>query len=157
MLVYFLRHGLAGDKHWEGNDEERPLTAEGTQRMAREAVGIEALGLQLDAIITSPLTRAAQTAQIVAEHLQFGYRVVEDERLAPGFDRERFSALLAEHDGAAGVMLVGHETDLSKVICQLIGGGRVELKKGALAAVDYDEKQGTGLLLWLASPRLLGA
>ena len=67
MNCYFLRHGIAVEPEaWSGNDFERPLTRDGHTRMEREAKAIAELSLDLDAIVTSPLLRAKQTAEIVA-------------------------------------------------------------------------------------------
>ncbi len=71
MKLYFLRHGLAGERsEWKGNDFDRPLTEDGKTKMAVEAATIAKLNLGLDAILTSPLVRAYQTAEIVAQKLK---------------------------------------------------------------------------------------
>jgi len=157
MKLYFLRHGLAGQRsEWTGDDFERPLTDEGQARMAREAVTIAKLGLNLDLILTSPLVRAYQTAQSVAQHLSLLDKLITDERLAPGFSTEQLAPLLREHSNATALMLVGHEPDFSKVIGDLIGGGRVECKKGSLACVEVpDPVRLAGELLWLLPPKIL--
>ena len=82
MSCYFLRHGIAVEPGaWSGNDFDRPLTREGATRMEREAKGIAELSLDLDCIVTSPLLRAKQTAEIVADRLDTSRKLVEDPRL----------------------------------------------------------------------------
>ena len=148
MRVYFLRHGIAADREeWQGSDEERPLTKEGRKCMKREAKGIEKLDLRIDALITSPLTRAKETAEYIADHLDL--KMIEDARLRPGFDANALTQVLGDHTEAKAVMLVGHEPDFSATISQLIGGGRIDLKKGGLACVE------DGQLLVLLPPKML--
>ena len=100
--VYFLRHGKAENRaEWRGSDDERPLTAEGEEAMRREAEALRALGLAPDVIVTSPLARARRTAEIVAGGLGLSGRLVEDERLAHGFDVRRLEQVLV---GSADLM-----------------------------------------------------
>jgi phosphohistidine phosphatase len=157
MEVYFLRHGEAGkSSRGLGGDAARQLTEEGIARMEREAAFISALRLRLDAILTSPLVRAQQTAEIIARELRLLDALAVDERLSPGFGPEELAGIVQEHRAAAAVMLVGHEPDFSAVISECIGGGRVECKKGALARVDFDTPDSSsGVLVWLLPPRVL--
>jgi len=157
MELYFLRHGLAGSRsRWVGPDDERPLTDEGRARMEREAATIEALGLSLDVIVTSPLARAYQTAEIVARKVGLLDRLVTDERLAHGFGVRELRGVLYDHPGAVVVMLVGHEPDFSLTVADLIGGGTVAFKKGGLARVDArDVSLGDAELVWLLPPAVL--
>jgi len=158
MRCYFLRHGLAGDpEQWSGDDAARPLTAEGKERMAREAKTIAALGLELDAIVTSPLLRAKQTATIVADKLKMRDRLSEDARLGIAFDVRALRAILEEHATATAVLLVGHEPSMSRTIGSVIGGhARIDLKKGSLACVNFGDPDSLmGELVWLVPPKVL--
>ncbi len=156
MRLYFLRHGLADRSEWYGPDFERPLTHKGKARMVREAQTIADLDLSLDLIITSPLARAYQTAEIVADELGMLDQLVEDERLAPGFGPGDLPEVLQEYPDTTELMLVGHEPDFSETIGYLIGGGEVACKKGSLARVDlYPGPSLRGELVWLIPPKLL--
>ena len=157
MKCYFLRHGLAGDREtWQGSDDERPLTGEGREKMAREARAIEALDLALDLIVTSPLVRAKQTAEIVAKRLNLEQKLVEDPRVGLEFDVARLGAILSENHGCESIMLVGHDPSMSETIGALIGRAQIDLKKGALACVEVrDVRALNGSLLWLVPPRIL--
>ncbi|MDB5040604.1 MAG: phosphohistidine phosphatase, SixA [Candidatus Eremiobacteraeota bacterium] len=157
MKLYFLRHGEAGDPaQWEGNDAERPLTDDGRRRMALEARTMRRLELGVDRVITSPLLRARQTAEIVAVELKRKDRVVTDSRLGPDFGPERLAEILRDNQDVHDLMLVGHEPSMSATIGRLIGGGRVELKKGGLARTDVpNPAQLSGELEWLLPPRAL--
>ncbi|MBV8245566.1 MAG: phosphohistidine phosphatase SixA [Candidatus Eremiobacteraeota bacterium] len=156
MKCYFLRHGIADREEWSGPDFERPLTAEGREKMAREAKAIEALDLELDLIVTSPLTRAKQTAQIVADRLNARDRLIVDERVGLDFDATDVAKIVREHTDAEAIMFVGHEPSFSATVSRLIGGGRVDFKKGALACVEVPNRIGlAGALLWLLPPKVL--
>jgi phosphohistidine phosphatase len=156
MILYFLRHGRADRSEWAGNDFERPLTKKGKLLMAQTADTIAELNFGLDLILTSPLLRALQTAEIVAKNLQMEGRMVVDARLGPGFDTDVLADMLLEHPDAANVMLVGHEPDFSLTIGALIGGARVVMKKGGLARIDIMSSATlAGELAWLIPPKAL--
>lgn len=159
MKLYFLRHGIAAEREgWSGGDAERPLTAHGRKCMEHEAKAIAHLGLQPDRIVTSPLKRAKETAQIVAARLGLENHLAEDERLAEGFDANALAEMLRTYGDVDCLMLVGHEPNFSRTIGQLIGGARVDLKKGGLARVDLsDATSRDGELVWLLPPKALGA
>ncbi len=157
MKLYFLRHGLAGDRsEWKGDDAKRPLTAEGKDKMERAAATMAKRDLRLDFIITSPYLRACETAEIVARKLKLLDKLVEDDRVAYGFDIDKLAEILASCPKATCLMFVGHEPDFSETIGRLMGGGRVDMKKGGLACVDLpDPKTMKGELLWLVTPKMM--
>ncbi len=157
MNLYFLRHELAGDREdWMGDDRKRPLTEQGKKRMAASAKLLDMLDLGLEAILTSPLVRARQTAEIAAEGLGLEKVLVEDERLAPGFGLEALAQILKDHSGAKALLLVGHEPDFSETVGAITGGSEILFKKGGLARVDLtDLAVPQGQLVWLIPPKLL--
>ncbi|MBV9332739.1 MAG: histidine phosphatase family protein [Candidatus Eremiobacteraeota bacterium] len=158
MRCYFLRHGIAVEpESWSGSDFDRPLTREGRERMELEAKAIEDLKLDLDCIITSPLLRAKQTAELVAARLG-NVKTVEDRRLADGFNLERLGEMLVAHPNAQAIMLVGHEPTMSATIGRAIGKAGVEFKKAALAGIEFgDRASPSGTLLCLIPPKVLVA
>jgi phosphohistidine phosphatase len=155
VRLYLLRHGLADWPGWDPDrDDERPLTKAGTAKLRAEARALERLDLGLDAILSSPLPRARESAEIVAARL--GLEVALEPALAPGFDARKLGALLRRFTTARALLLVGHEPDLSGVIAELAGGGRVVLKKGGLARLDLASvERPSATLVWLVAPRLL--
>ena len=158
MKVYLLRHGLADRDQWNGSDAERPLTSEGRKSMEREAKGMEELGVCPDRIVTSPKKRAKETAQIVAARLDMTDELVEDARLANGFNLERLAAILGTHADAKAVLLVGHEPSMSATLGRAIGAASIELKKAALAGFDIDDPNAPkGTLVCLIPPKVLVA
>ena len=104
--------------------------------MRAAARGIATLGIGADVLLTSPLIRCRQTADIVGERLGLSPR--EDRRLAPGMDVDGLDDALMAHAGAGAVMVCGHQPDLSEVVADLTGGGVVEFRKGSLALLDVD-------------------
>lgn len=140
MNVGFFRHGPAVARGTGGVSEaDRPLTAEGRKKTVRAARGVRALGLGFDAIYTSPLPRALQTAEILAGVLQLSAPTVLDG-LTPSGSARRVLAELRELD-AESPLLVGHEPLLSSAVLLAVCGasaGALELKKAGLAVVELD-------------------
>lgn len=157
MILYFLRHGLAGDRAtWTQEDGLRPLTQKGIDNMKQAAEKLNDLELGLDLILTSPLVRARQTAEIVAEELDMEDELVEDDRLAPGFDAQALLEILALYPDANALMVVGHEPDFSETISEITGGSEIVMKKGGLARVEIHSADPLrGELVWLAPAKVL--
>ncbi|MEN9936703.1 MAG: hypothetical protein RLZZ387_3282 [Chloroflexota bacterium] len=153
MEIYFLRHGVAEERAPDGTDASRRLTNEGREKLEASKAGLRRMRVEVDLLLTSPLVRARQTAEVAGRHLGVTPQVAE--ALAPGCDAPRLLALLAEHPRVERVMVVGHEPDFSGMVAELTGG-RVEMKKGALARVDLASAvTGRGTLVWLLPPRAL--
>jgi phosphohistidine phosphatase len=148
MRLYFLRHGEARPPDWKGPDDERPLTKAGRKEVHEVAEFLLRLKAKVDVILTSPLPRAAQTADIAAEH--FKVRVREERLLSPGFRSEDLKRILRKYP-AQVLMLVGHEPDFSEVV-EAVSGGDVKISKAGVALLDLDGSEGK--LLWLFPPRL---
>jgi phosphohistidine phosphatase len=153
MKLYFLRHGIADWPDWDpARDLERPLTRDGVKKMKQQARTLAELGVTFDAVLSSPYTRAYQTADIVAAKL--GLEVKTEPRLAPGFNLAKLKEIVAAYGAEQALLLVGHEPTFSLTIAELIGGGRVQMKKGALARVDVNRNL-QGELVWLLQPKIL--
>ena len=138
MNLYVLRHGLARERNGREyeNDDERPLTSKGARRITRQVKGMKALGLSMDVIVTSPLVRAVQTAEIVHRGIRKPGRLVTSGALRP---LEHHGTLLdelaAEYSSEDDVMVVGHEPHLSGLISVVVAGQHspvIRLKKGSL-------------------------
>jgi phosphohistidine phosphatase len=153
-VLYFVRHGAAEDTQTrEGSDFDRPLTEKGRKQMTHVAKSLAKAQIEVDLIVTSPLVRARDTATILAKRLGIDH-VLDDRRLADGFDVSALQAILHDHASVAYLMLVGHEPTISAVVGRVIGGAHVDFKKGAIACVDLPAPEATGTLLWLAPPKL---
>jgi phosphohistidine phosphatase len=124
-VIWFLRHGDAED----GDDDfARELTQKGERQSRAAGEALAALGVELEACLTSPLVRAVQTAELACEAL--GLEPEKATELSGGnFDPHSVTA------GRVNVLLVGHEPDFSRAVGDLTGA-RIEMKKGGIAAVD---------------------
>lgn len=150
MDLYFLRHATAEP------DGERPLSDVGRKESKQVASWLADRKLELDALFTSPLPRAEQTARIVGRALDIEPEVAD--ALDCGASLSGLRGLLAGCGSGDRVMLVGHEPDFSQIISELVGGGQVDLKKAGLARVSCDRLEpGAGVLRWLLTPGLMGA
>ena len=150
MELYFLRHGEADWPNWNKPDDERPLTKRGKKEMREVAKFLGRLNVEPDLIVTSPLPRALQTAEIATDYLKAKLR--KDELLAPGFGMSELRTVLKRHH-AKVLMLVGHEPDFTNVISGLTGAS-VKLSKAGVALVEVDPESEEGRLLWLFPPKL---
>lgn len=156
MKLYFLRHGIAFEADaWHGSDFDRPLTAEGSKKLAREAKTIAQLELEVDCILSSPLVRAKQTANIVAAACKPAKSVIEDSRLGGGFGSAALVGILRDHTDARAILLVGHEPGMSHTIADLTGA-HLDFKKGMLACVELSSFESIrGALVWLLPAKFL--
>jgi phosphohistidine phosphatase len=132
--LWLLRHGDA-EPHGTRPDPERRLTPRGERQAIAAGRALRALGVEFTAAFTSPRVRAADTARLACESLAI--EPVVHEPLSGDFDADEARALIAGQDADARVLLVGHEPDFSQVVFDLIGG-RIDLKKGGVAAVRLD-------------------
>jgi phosphohistidine phosphatase len=128
-MIWLLRHGDAEDG---SPDSERPLTEQGREQARAAGAALKAIDVEIDACLTSPKVRAAETARLVCEPLD-----VEPElepKLSGGpFDAEALAAGLGDD-----VLLVGHDPDFSSAVHTLTGA-QVRMKKGGLAGVEKGE------------------
>ena len=138
-MIWLLRHGDAEDG---SPDSERPLTEKGREQARAVGGALKALGVEVDACLTSPKVRAADTARLACEPL--GVEPELEPKLAGGpFDAEALAAGLGDE-----VLLVGHDPDFSMAVHSLTGA-QVRMKKGGLAGVEKGE------LMVLLRPREL--
>jgi phosphohistidine phosphatase len=160
MELYFLRHASAGQSLSDPKkDEKRPLDKEGVEQSIQMGRLLSALGIEFDAIVTSPLTRAAQTATLAARQLGQEDRIVQDDALRPDASYDDFQELLRKNSRKKSVMVVGHNPSFSEFLSLLVSDNAsentVELKKGGLAKLDVKQQRGT--LRWYITPKLLAA
>jgi len=163
MELYLLRHAIAVLRGTAGytDDSTRPLTREGARKMRRIAEGMRALGLEFDVILSSPFTRARETAKIVAKALSAEEDLFFEDSLAVDGDHHVLVDRLTKKYGSyERVLLVGHEPSMSEFISMLIAGGpglSITLKKGGLCKLTVDSLHygRCATLEWLLAPRHL--
>jgi phosphohistidine phosphatase len=160
MNLFILRHGIAVEPGTPGfdNDAGRPLIPKGERRLRAAAAAMRKLDLSFDMILSSPLLRAKQTAEIVAGELKSKKRLQYSDALAPGGSVKDLTRQLNEWRPAPeNVLLVGHEPSLSRLIALLVSGGEdaaIEMKKGGLCKLEADNPRAgrCAKLAWLLTP-----
>ncbi|WP_422930751.1 phosphohistidine phosphatase SixA [Singulisphaera sp. PoT] len=157
--LYLLRHGIAVP-HGTPDipDDERPLTPRGERHVREVGKGLRQLGVSLASIITSPLPRAAKTAEIVSEVLDLTDKLETNDALRA--DRSASSIrdwlrTLPDQD----LMLVGHNPWISELVRLLVAGDdspfSCELRKGGIACLQAEALSSPLMALeWLARPKL---
>ena len=155
MILYFLRHGRA-EQHSDGPDAERKLTKRGTQELKGAASIWKRLKLRPEVILTSPLVRAVQTAEMARAALEVKTDPETDDRLQPGATWAAMAQAIADHHEAARVMFVGHNPDFESAIEVLSGAGAVRLRPGGVACLEFPgvPEPGQGEIAWLLDPDL---
>jgi phosphohistidine phosphatase len=162
MELVVVRHAIAADRDAfaaTGSDDAlRPLTAEGARKMRRAARGLHEVVASVDAIVSSSLTRALETAEILRREYEMA-DVETADVLAPDNSVSDVVEWLATYDRKV-VMLVGHEPQLGRLVTHLISGidhPGLDLKKGSACLIEFDTNPapGAGRLLWVLPPSVL--
>jgi phosphohistidine phosphatase len=167
--LILLRHGIAAPRGGGLEDGARALTAEGRQRTRLICQKAGALGLKAPVLVSSPLTRASQTAELAVE-AGLAPSFTRDEALSPGSDPWPLLQQLCglgQGDPPRRWMVVGHEPDLGSLVCRLLAAppGAVALKKAGLAMLRWEQilapsapiPSGQAQLVLLLTPRILTA
>jgi len=159
LELYLVRHAIAADrgKAWP-NDDARPLTREGIRRFKDVVKGLVRLDVELDLILTSPLTRAEQTAELLSAGLRGKPTLKVVKALAPGTPPADVVSALFGSAKQRRLAVVGHEPDLGQLAAFLIGIRRpILFKKGGVCRIDLPAVmvRSRGTLIWFATPKLL--
>jgi phosphohistidine phosphatase len=161
LELYLVRHGIAADRGDEyPDDSKRPLTPRGIARLRKEVKALDELGVGVELIISSPLVRTRQTADLLAEGLKSKPSVVTSDSLAPAGTPAAVIQDLAKHARKGRIALVGHEPNLGELAARLIGArAPLEFKKGGVCRIDFEvlPPKGAGQLRWLVTPKILRA
>ena len=153
--LVLMRHGVAEDDHPDG-DGARRLTDRGRERAARAARGLAALGVRADVVLSSPLVRCRQTADLVAAGA--GSQVHEDPRLAPGMTTAALLDAMLDHPDAGVIVACSHQPGLSYAVADLTGCDPVDFGRPGAAVVHLDSPRPGGGTLWaVLPPRVLRA
>jgi phosphohistidine phosphatase len=161
MILYIVRHASAVPHGTPGiAEDDRPLTEDGIKKMKKAAAGLQNLGATPDIILTSPLPRAKQTAEILQEVYGKKMPVLLVQALTPSGNRSEVYCEMRNHKNANSLMLVGHQPSLGEIAGEIAWGSPeyyVELKKGGACALELEEIRNIpkGTLLWLLTPSIL--
>lgn len=160
MNLFLLRHGNAGQR--KSNplaDYKRPLDKEGKQQCILLGIALSSLKLHFDAVLSSPLKRALQTAALVGTETGFEKKIQLSEALSPTGSWNDFRRLLDSVAASENVLMVGHSPNLpeflNRLLCPTGAKSAVRMRKGAIAMLDFD--RGPARLQWLLDPRVLRA
>jgi phosphohistidine phosphatase len=156
MNLYLMRHANAGlPRENPLLDAKRSLVKEGKEQCMLMARVLGALKVQVDAIVSSPLKRALQTAQFVGTELGFEGKVEIHPALGMDSDYAAFQEMLSEYGDCEGVLAVGHNPNMFQYLGRLItgnGGAGIRMRKGSIARVDLSSHPPR--LHWLIDPRM---
>jgi phosphohistidine phosphatase len=157
MNLYLLRHASAGTRRANPQtDVKRPLDKEGKEQCLLMGDYLNALRVQFDLIVSSPLKRALQTASLVGTEVAYDAKIQVTDALAPSGSVSGFQQFVAHLGPYENVLVVGHNPNLPQFVGALTSSsGRlnVRMRKCALARVDCSRRPGQ--LLWLVDPRNL--
>lgn len=157
--LYLVRHAIAAERSDEWpDDSKRPLTHKGRARMREVVRGLAALGVEIDVVLTSPLVRAEQTAQILVAGITPKPVLASLDALAPGQSPAAVSKALEAHSGARAIALVGHEPGMGELAASLIGAqSALPFRKGGVCRIDVATlpPHGSGQLVWMGTPKML--
>ena len=158
MQIYLLRHGIAEDAADGQSDSERALIPEGRKKLRNVLRAAHVAGVAPALILTSPLKRAVQTAQLASEILEYKGDLLRTKALEPGAHPRMVWEEIRVHKDQPAVLLAGHEPLFSSLTAFLLGCPdlQVEFKKGALACVSIDRfgAEPHGALNWMITPKL---
>jgi phosphohistidine phosphatase len=161
MKLYILRHAIAVHRGTPNvEDDARPLTEDGVRKMKKAAAGLKSLGLAPEVILSSPLERAKQTAEIVRGTVGAMAELRLIPALSPSGHRDDVFQEIREYTSARELMLIGHQPSLGEIAGEIAFRSSacfVELRKGGICAIELDRLSPTprGTLLWLLTPSVL--
>jgi len=158
MELYLLRHGIAEDQSPSGRDADRRLTDEGRDKLRRVLERAHAAGVRPSLILSSPLRRALETAEIAAHQLGYEGKITRTPALAPDASPEDVWDAIRDQRGEAALLLAGHEPLFSATVAYLLGTTRqmVHFRKGALLRIDVESfgVAPAGVLEWMLTAKL---
>jgi phosphohistidine phosphatase len=166
MNLFLLRHASAGTRRTNPVvDVKRPLDKEGKRHSLQLAYVLNALNVNFDLIVSSPLKRSLQTAQLIGTETAYESPILASEALAPSATFPQFQRLLHECSSYENVLVVGHNPNITAFLVQLISAPngqtssrnqpRIRLRKGSIARVSL--QRGPATLQGLLDPRVVRA
>lgn len=160
MQVYLLRHGIAEDGRDGMSDSARSLTSEGRKKLQQVLQAAAHTDVKPSLIVTSPLKRAVETAEIAKRILGCKHKLLQSNALTPSATSEQAWSEIRAHHGESALLLVGHNPLFSDLARYLLSSPHLGLdfKKGALMRVDIEQFSAhpAGVLRWYLTPKIAG-
>ena len=164
LNVFLMRHASAGTRRLNPKvDVKRPLDKDGKRDCLQLAQVLNHLRINFDLIVSSPLKRCLQTAQLVGTEMGYEAKILHAQALEPGAEFPQFQRLVHECKSYENVLMVGHNPNLTAFLGQFVAvdGNRehskamtnIRLRKGSIARVTVE--RGSATLKWLLDPRLV--
>lgn len=158
MEIYLLRHGIAEDAPPGTADAERALTAEGKKKLREVLKVARAAEVRASLILTSPLRRAVETAELAADVLGYRGELIKTQALAPMVRPPEVWDEIRTYRGTDQLLMAGHEPQCSSLAAYLLGVPEltIDFKKGALIRIDMEQfgAKPRGVLKWMLVPKL---
>ena len=156
MEIYLLRHGIAEDAKAGQSDSSRALTSEGREKLERVLHRAAKAGVKPSLILSSPLLRAMQTAEVAKDVLGYDAKIVQTEALTPHASPAATRNEIRERRSESAVILASHEPLMSALAAFLLRspGLQVDMKKAALVRMDCDRfgAEPSAVLKWMLTP-----
>lgn len=167
MNLYVLRHASAGTRRANAVlDLKRPLDKDGKRHCLHLGMVLNAMKLSFDLVVSSPLKRSLQTAQLVGTETGYESKILISNALAPTATYAQFQRLVRECSKFENVLVVGHNPNITTFLGALIGAtptavtdpqqAHVRMRKGALARVSLQRGM-PATLSWMLDPRTVKA
>jgi phosphohistidine phosphatase len=161
MQVYLLRHGVAEKDRPGLSDADRALTQDGRRKLRQVLRAASEAQVKPTLLLSSPLKRAIETAEIAQEVLEYKSEILRTKALLPGSRPEQVWEEIRVHRDEASLMLVGHNPLFAELSGYLLGSSemQVDFKKGALLRIDFDafRAQPKGILRWYLTAKVAAA
>ncbi len=158
MEVYLLRHGIAENNSPTGRDADRRLTDEGREKLRNVLERAQKAGVEPTLIISSPLKRALETAEIAARELGYESRILRADALAPESSPQKLWSEVRLHTSHSSILLAGHEPLFSQTVAFMLGSARemIHFRKAGLVRIDFESlgAEPRGILQWMLTPKL---
>ena len=158
MEIYLLRHGIAEDRASSGRDADRALTDDGRKTLRKVLERARKASVTPTLIISSPLKRAFETAEIAAHELGYSSEISITNSLTPDSSPQRVWTEIRAHRDEPAILLAGHEPLFSATVAAMLGASRsiVDFKKAALVRIDFESlgAEPRGVLQWMITAKL---
>jgi phosphohistidine phosphatase len=156
MDLYLIRHAQAIDSELGMRDEDRPLTAHGRRQALDVGGALKREGVHFSRMVTSPLVRAVQTAELVAVSVGFNGGIDVSSAMTPdGSWKHLVKAVLQPLAGESSLALFGHEPSIGHFLSRLLGQKGLSMQKGGVARLELTDAETTAKLVWMISPKQL--